>query len=141
MPTTSMTYAPVIEILETRIAPSTLFALSESQQLLRFDSDAPGTVTTIPITGLGAGESLRGIDFRPETSELFATSVTAGSANNSVTHTYILNTNTGALTHVGDSSAIPGAADAPSGFDFNPTVDRIRLRECEMTIKTRGLFI
>jgi hypothetical protein len=27
---------------------------------------------------------------------------------------------------VGDSSAIPGAADAPSGFDFNPTVDRIR---------------
>ena len=117
-----------IEPLESRIAPATLFALNEANQLLRFDSATPGTIdATLPISGLGAGETLRGIDFRPETSELFAVSVAAGSANNSLVHTYILDTTTGVLTVVGQTvAALAGAADVPTGFDFNPAVDRMR---------------
>ena len=117
----------IIEPLESRIAPATLFALSESNQLLRFDSATPGTIdATLNFTGLGGGETLRGIDFRPETSELFAISVATGSANNSLVHTYAVNTATGALTVVGATAALAGAADVPSGVDFNPSVDRIR---------------
>lgn len=118
----------LIEPLEARIAPATLFALSESNQLLRFDSATPGTIdATLSFTGLGAGETLRGIDFRPETSELFAVSVATGSANNSIVHSYVVNTVTGALTVVGQTAAaLAGAGDIPTGFDFNPSVDRLR---------------
>ncbi len=117
-----------LEPLEARIAPATLFALSEANQLLRFDSATPGTIdATVSFTGFGAGESLRGIDFRPETSELFAVSVATGSANNSIVHTYVVNPTTGALTVVGaTAAALAGAGDVPTGFDFNPSVDRLR---------------
>jgi hypothetical protein len=115
-----------IEPLETRISPATLYALNNANQLLRFESDASGTVTTIPLTGLGPGEALRGIDFRPETSELFAVSVTDGSANNAALVTYIVNTTTGALALVGTVPVLPGGADVPTGLDFNPAVDRMR---------------
>src|SRR5262245_11530861 len=117
-----------IEPLETRIAPALLYALNSTNQLLSFDSATPGTITTIPLTGLGPGEQLRGIDFRPETSELFAISVTDGSAANSAINTYIVNPISGALTIRGTilAAMLPGAADVASGFDFNPTVDRLR---------------
>src|SRR5262245_23997163 len=94
-----------IEPLESRIAPALLYALNSANQPLQFDSTTPGTVTTIPLTGLGAGEALRGLDFRPETSELYAISVPDGSASNGAIKTYIIDPGTGALTFVG---LVPG---------------------------------
>ena len=128
MKTNSRSTLGSLEPLEARIAPATLFALNEANQLVRFDSATPGTLeATLAFTGLGAGETLRGIDFRPETSELFAVSVATGSAANSIVHTYVVNTTTGTLTVVGQTAAgLAGAADVPTGFDFNPTVDRLR---------------
>ena len=47
-------------------AAEPIFALDSSNQLVVFDSATPGTVNTIgAITGVLAGDSLVGIDFRP----------------------------------------------------------------------------
>lgn len=118
-----------VEPLESRIAPAIIYALTSTNSLLVLDSDTPGTIdATLPITGLAGGDSMRGIDFRPATGELFGFTVPAGSANNAIVKTYTINPVTGAATFIGQTAAgLPGAGDVPSGFDFNPTVDRMRL--------------
>ena len=60
-----------MENLEGREVPATLFGLTENNQLVRFDSAAPGTVTTVAVTGLGGGETLLGLDFRPADEKLY----------------------------------------------------------------------
>src|SRR4029450_8115610 len=119
----------MIEVLESRIAPATVFVLNDANQLLRFDSSTPGTIdATIPITGIDVGAIVRGIDFRPATGELFAFTGPAGIAANALIKTYTVNPDTGAATLVGTiMNTVPGAGDYPGGFDFNPTVDRIRV--------------
>src|SRR3954467_5546234 len=67
-------------------------ALLRNNQLISFDTAgpqpragpaAPQTVTgPIAVTGLGAGQTLRGIDFRPSTGQLFGVAVATGSAGN-----------------------------------------------------------
>jgi Domain of unknown function (DUF4394) len=100
------------------IAPNTLIV---------FDTAAPSAVTFRSITGLGANESVRGIDRRPANGQLYAVTVTAGSAANSILTTYTVNPDTGAATFVGaTAAALAGAGDIPTGLDFNPVVDRIR---------------
>ena len=81
------------------------------QRLVRFPSNDPGAVTVVGPTGV----SLAGLDFRPATGELFAFD---GS------QLYTLDLATGAATAIGPVSAPVAAA---GGFDFNPTVDRIRI--------------
>src|SRR3954451_5377319 len=115
-----------LETLEGREVPATVYAIAPGNQLLRFDSATPGTIqSTTAITGLGAGETVRGIDFRPRTGQLFVSTVATGSANSAIT-TYTLNPNTAVATLVGATPVITGAGDQPSGYDFNPTVDRLR---------------
>ena len=95
-----------------------LFGLTTTNSLLGFDSASPGTVSSISITGLQAGEQLLGIDFRPATQTLYALGSTS--------RLYSLNTSTGAATQVGSAGAFTLSGTA-FGFDFNPTVDRIRV--------------
>jgi hypothetical protein len=106
----------------------TAFALVGGPALLQFDTATPGTITaTVPITGLTAGQTLRGLDFRPATGELYGGAVALGSANNSVITTYRINPATGEATFVGATSIpVPGAGDIPSGWGFQPVADRIR---------------
>jgi hypothetical protein len=114
------------EILEARIAPATLYALTSSNDLLSFDSAAPTTILeTIPVTGLigAAGETLVGMDFRPATGELYLFSVDA--ANDG--RLYVLNEYTGAAAFVGTITNPDPINTLSYGFDFNPTVDRIRV--------------
>lgn len=90
-----------------------------SQQLSQFDSNTPGSLSgRVSVSGLGAGESLLGIDFRPLTGELYGLS-----SGDSI---YTINTTSGSATQVGS-----GFTDAPDGsffgFDFNPVIDRIRI--------------
>jgi len=100
------------------IAPNTL---------ITFDTSSPGTGTFLPISGLGANQTVRGIDVRPAGGQLYAVAATTGSANNSVLSTYRVDPGTGAATFVGaTAAALAGAADVPTGWDFNPVVDRIR---------------
>jgi hypothetical protein len=119
---------PFLEALEDRALPATVYGLTPGNILIRFDSATPGTIqAAVNVTGLGLNETLRGIDFRPRTGQLIGSTVTTGSANNSVVRTYRINPLTGAATLIGaTAAALAGAGDVPTGFDFNPTVDRIR---------------
>src|SRR5437762_4485245 len=95
----------------------TVVALTSGNRLLFFDSATPGTVTkTFNITTAG-NEALVAIDFRPATGDLYAMAISG--------RLYILNLTTNA-------ASIPSATPTPLvgtsfGFDFNPTVDRIRV--------------
>jgi hypothetical protein len=81
------------------------------QRLVRFNSADPTSVTTVGLTGA----SLIGIDFRPATGTLYG-------YNGSLLYTIDLTT--GAATPVFDVGDTMGGT---AGFDFNPTVDRIRV--------------
>ena len=95
----------------------TLYGLTETDKLVTFDSATPGTVS-VPraITGLQAGETVKGIDFRPATLQLYALGSTG--------RLYTVNLTTGAATQVGSPLTLSGT---DFGFDFNPTVDRLRI--------------
>ncbi len=96
-----------------------ILALTTTNSLLSFESSTPGTVNSIgPVTGLQASESLLGIDFRPANLQLYG----LGSSN----RLYTINTVTGAATQVGSAGAFT-LNGFDFGFDFNPTVDRIRV--------------
>ncbi len=84
----------------------------------------PTTITapiSKAITGLAAGESILGIDFRPVNGQLYGIAATTTGA----AKLYTFNLSTGAATGVGAGFAIAAGVTA-AGFDFNPTVDRIR---------------
>ena len=80
------------------------------QQLVRFNPFSPAAVTTVGPTGF----TLTGIDFRPATNMLY------GYDGDRL---YTINTTTGAATFQFDVNNAAGNV----GFDFNPTVDRIRV--------------
>lgn len=97
----------------------TFYGVTLGANLITFDSATPGTInSSVGISGLQSGERLLGIDFRPGNGELFALGSTS--------RLYSINTSTGVATGVGGqfSSLLNGSA---FGFDFNPTVDRIRV--------------
>lgn len=96
--------------------------------LVSFDTASPANAAApLPVTGLGPGETLRGIDVRPADLRLYGVTATTGSAATSVLTTYAIDPATGVATRVGSTATgLPGAADVPTGLDFNPAVDRIR---------------
>jgi Domain of unknown function (DUF4394)/FG-GAP-like repeat len=98
---------------------ATMYGVSTANQLVRFDSATPGTVTTVgTISGLQAGENVLAIDFRPANGQLYG----LGSAS----RLYTINTVNAAGTAVGTAGAFT-LTGTDFGFDFNPTVDRIRV--------------
>ena len=118
-----------IERLETRIAPATIFVVDNANNLLRFDSATPGTIAaTAAITGLAGGgaEKVLGLDARTATSEIFALGVVDNGANDDL-RIYRVDPATGAATQVGAAPINIASGDGIYGFDFNPTVDRIRI--------------
>jgi hypothetical protein len=85
-----------------------------------FDSATPGTITSSsPITGLGANVSLRGIDFRPADGQLYAL------GTNGNLYRLTANGNTYQASNLGALTTAPQGSSY--GFDFNPTVDRLRV--------------
>lgn len=94
------------------------YAVDETNNLQIFDPTKPQTVVSKAITGLQAAENIVGIDFRPATGQLFA----LGSAS----RLYTINASSGAASMIGTAGAFTLTGTA-FGFDFNPTVDRIRV--------------
>jgi hypothetical protein len=131
-----VTTAGVIGIALQQPAATPLVALSaDGTQLSRFLSTSPGTVGTAPVSGVTAGETLVGIDYRPQTGQLYSFGVNAAADNGTV---YVLDPQTGVASPVGTAGGIAfvdatgAVVDLPPvsagyGFDFNPTVDRIRI--------------
>src|SRR5436189_5617343 len=52
-------------------AQAVLLYATSGNDIARFDSGATGVVTSVPVTGLQAGESLVGIDVRPVNQVLY----------------------------------------------------------------------
>ena len=96
-----------------------IIALTTSNQIITFDSATPGTTAApIVITGLVAGDTIIGIDRRPVDGTLLGVS--------SGNRMYLINSTTGAATQIGADGAFT-LNGTSFGFDFNPTVDRIRV--------------
>lgn len=89
--------------------------------LVTVDSATPATaVSTVAVSGLGTGQTLTGIDYRPANPRLLYGISNTGQL-------YVMNGRTGQATAVGTAIAAAATpAGAAVGFDFNPTVDRIR---------------
>jgi hypothetical protein len=98
-----------------------LFATDTRGNLLAFEADSPRRVRSTAITGLPAGVALRGIDFRPATGDLYA----LGSDK----VVYRVNVRTAIAVAEGPAfEPAPNALNSQNiGFDFNPTVDKIRV--------------
>jgi hypothetical protein len=100
-------------------AANTAYALTTENELLSFNVKTPGDLLSKQdITGLPTDETLIGIDIRPATGVIFAIS------DSSVVYTI------GASS--AQATAVAGQLDPMLesdliGFDFNPTVDRIRV--------------
>ncbi len=96
-----------------------VFGVTANQTLVSFDSSSPNAIDSgVFIQGLASNEQVLGIDFRPADGKLYA----VGSFSN----LYTIDTATGAATRVG-SGFSPTMNGSQFGFDFNPTIDRIRL--------------
>ena len=96
------------------------YAVDASNNLLIFNpSNVAGGTVSKAIMGLQAGENIYGIDFRPVNGQLYA----LGSSS----RLYTLNLSTGAATQVGAGTFSTPLLGTDFGFDFNPTVDRIRV--------------
>ena len=96
-----------------------VYGLTTTNELVAFNAKTPSTFSSkIAVTGLGAGEKLLSIDFRPATGELYA--ITDASK------LYVINTTTAAARTIG-TPFTPLISGTIASIDFNPTVDRIRL--------------
>ncbi len=96
-----------------------VYGVTLQQTLVTWDSATPGTIASgVPIWGMASNETIHGIDFRPATGELYGLG--------SFSRLYKINPMTGQAAQVGAnfSTALNGSS---FGFDFNPTVDRIRM--------------
>jgi len=81
-------------------------------------------VQNIAITGIAAGQSVVGMDFRPQTGQLYALGY---NSSNGEAQLYIINRNTAVATVVNATPIVLALGNGKVGFDFNPTVDRIRV--------------
>ena len=98
----------------------TIYVLTTLDQIISFDSATPGNILSARgLTGLQANETLLGLDARPANGLLYAL------GNSS--RLYTVDPATGAATQVGSGQFSPLLNGTTYSFDFNPTVDRIRV--------------
>lgn len=96
------------------------YALTTNNALTTYNAKDVRTQTArVNITGLGASETMLGIDFRPATGELYGVS--------SLSKVYIINIATGAARAVSATPFAPVLNGTITSIDFNPTVDRLRI--------------
>ncbi|RNL51712.1 DUF4394 domain-containing protein [Pedobacter jejuensis] len=96
------------------------YALTSDSKLLLINAKNPSNITsTISITGLQTGETILGIDFRPSTGQLYGVGSTS--------RLYVIDQKTGIARSISATPFTPALSGTSVGFDFNPTVDRIRL--------------
>jgi len=88
---------------------------------------AAQNLAPLRITGVTAGQTLIGIDYRPANNLLYALGYDASTAGNN-TQLYLLNAGTNVASTVGSAIRLElGGTGERIGFDFNPAVDRIRV--------------
>ncbi|MEJ7694584.1 DUF4394 domain-containing protein [Daejeonella sp.] len=96
------------------------YALTSDSKILFLNANNVSTITSqVTITGLQTGESILSMDFRPATGQLYGLGSTS--------RIYVIDPKTGTARAIGATAFTPGVSGTVAGFDFNPTVDRIRL--------------
>jgi hypothetical protein len=109
-----------ITVSQRRSAPVTVYAITSNNRLVTFDLSDPNTITSITrIRGLQRGESILGLDFRPANGRLYALGSTGT--------IYLIRLNNGGAVPRPTAPFSAALNGLEFGFDFNPTVDRIRL--------------
>jgi hypothetical protein len=128
------TLATLAALAVAAIAPAAAQAeravgITGNTRLVSFDTLTPGIASVKTLTGFqAADERVVGLDVRPATGELMAVTVPIGSTTAALIRTYKLDPATATLTFVGSiPGSIPGAGDRPTGIDFQPLVDRVRV--------------
>jgi hypothetical protein len=114
--------------LNAALSPLNLFGVTDQNNLIAFNASNTSAVNVGRITGLVAGESLVGIDFRATTATVNGQSLNGtlygvGSSN----RLYTIDTTTGKATQVGSTPFDPGLDGTFFGVDFNPAPDRVRV--------------
>lgn len=100
--------------------PLKVWAINHQHELVSFMVDAPGKlVSKKALQGLGPGEVIVGLDFRVARGQLYALS--------QLGRLYTIDTATALLTAVNAQPVWGESMPGRWGFDFNPTVDRIRV--------------
>jgi hypothetical protein len=95
------------------------YSIDASNNLLIFNFKRSEPAVVKPVTGLQSNESILGIDMRPATGQLYALGSTS--------RIYTINMASGVATVIGAAAFTPLLSGTTFGFDFNPTVDRIRI--------------
>lgn len=100
------------------------FQIGPFDTIVSLNSDSPTLPTGLKLVrGLTEGESLVAIDIRPATGVLFGVGVSGNNAQ-----LYSIDLATGQATAVGSVFAnLDNPPGTTFGFDFNPTIDRVRL--------------
>ncbi len=88
-------------------------------RLVTFSGQTPTSIARRAFTGLPSGEQIVGLDVRPVNKQVIALGSTS--------RLYRIDVATGAATVIGTAPFAPPLAGTSFGFDFNPTVDRIRV--------------
>jgi hypothetical protein len=100
-----------------------LFGLTCANNLVEFGSGNPGTLARyVAITGMTAGASMVGIDFRPSDGRLYGVGTDS--------RVYTIDTLTGAASAVGGAFT-PGVSGEHFGLAFSGAQDRLRLSSVE----------
>jgi hypothetical protein len=95
-------------------------AVTDSGHLIKFNAGQPQKILERkPLSGLQSGETVLGIDYRVARGVLYALSSNG--------RLYTINTGSGTATQVGSGVFAVKLDGTEFGFDFNPTVDRIRV--------------
>jgi hypothetical protein len=117
-------------VLAALVAPATAAAADPvslgivltNDRLATFDPASPGSLSApVAVTGLASGDTLVGIDVRPQNGQLYGL---GRNATDGTIRLYALSARTGEATAIGGATAVAGTT---FGFDFNPKVDRIRV--------------
>ncbi|HVF77288.1 MAG TPA: DUF4394 domain-containing protein [Solirubrobacteraceae bacterium] len=95
-------------------------AADSANRLYTFDDRAPAKWTrSKPLDGLAEGERIVGLDVRPANRQLFALT--------NMGRLYVVQRSKARVTALSEGTLSPALSGIAFGFDFNPTVDRIRL--------------
>lgn len=96
-----------------------VYAVTVNNQLIHFNAGQPQKILSRkPLSGLLAQDRLLGIDYRVARGQLYGLGASG--------QLYRIDTATGAATTIGSQAVLTGEG-REYGFDFNPTVDRIRV--------------
>lgn len=103
-----------VETLESRQLLSSVFAVTDNNTLLEFDSSNPAAIIrTLPISGLGAGETMTALDFDTVGEKLY------GIPSGSRTPVYTIDRLTGAATRIGPGVPFGFPVDKATGLAYD----------------------